>query len=255
MIFVYIIPVYVILAAILIAIGGIYHIVTGVYVILFTITSLITIIGGIYTFFVSISKAVSTKRVYLLIPGVLFLTFGVFATSVFKQSLCLSQRWLESIRLETLGTLTIHKNSVFLWSILATVVLSLLFAFFFRKSYQTKKTGSSVLLSLLSCLILIVPVFVVHAYAENAYYEQNSLSYEQVYTVKETVVVKLYVDESYRGSTLTIKGGDDLIRMLFPRTLKKGETVYGEAYQSGDILVFNDNHVIGEVPSECLEPQ
>lgn len=255
MIFVYIFPAYAILVAILIAIGGIYHIVTEVYVLLFTITSFIMIIGGIYTFFVSISKAVSTKRVYLLLPGVLFLAFGVFATSVFKQSLCLSQRWLEIISLETLGTLTIHKNSVFLWSILATVVLSLLFAFFFQKSYQTKKMGSSVLFSLLSCLLLIVPVFAVHTYAENAYYEQNSTSYEQVYTVKETVAVKLYVNESYRGSTLTLQGGDDLIRMLFPRMLEKGEIVYGEAYQSGDILVFNDNHVIGEVPSECLEPQ
>ena len=63
MIFVYIIPVYVILAAILIAIGGIYHIVTEMYVLLFTITTFLTVIGGIYTFFVSISKAVSTKRV------------------------------------------------------------------------------------------------------------------------------------------------------------------------------------------------
>ena len=67
--------------------------------------------------------------------------------------------------------------------------------------------------------------------------------------------VKLYVNESYRGSTLTVKGGDDLIRMLFPQKLEKGETVYGEAYQSGDIMVFNDDHVIGEVPSEYLEPQ
>ena len=255
MIFVYIIPVYVILAAILIAIGGIYHIVTEMYVLLFTITTFLTVIGGIYTFFVSISKAVSTKRVYLLLPGALFLVFGAFATSVFKQSLCLSQRWLESVSLETLGTLTIHKNAVFLWSILAAVVLSLLFAVFFRKSYQTPKTGSSVLFSLLSCLLLIVPVFAVHGYAEHAYYEQNSTSYEQVYTVKETVAVKRYVNESYRGSTLTVQGGDDLIRMLFPQKLEKGETVYGEACQSGDILVFNDDHVIGEVPSEYLEPQ
>ncbi len=64
---------------------------------------------------------------------------------------------------ETLGTLTIHKNAVFLWSILAAVVLSLLFAVFFRKSYQTPKRGVVSLQPALLSLILIVPVFAVTA--------------------------------------------------------------------------------------------
>ncbi len=44
------------------------------------------------------------------------------------------------------------------------------------------------------------------------------------------------------ASMLTVQGGDDLIRMLFPRRWKGRPSM--EAYQSGDILVFNDDHVI-----------
>lgn len=67
--------------------------------------------------------------------------------------------------------------------------------------------------------------------------------------------VKLYINESYQGLGLKITGQYDIIRTIFPKKLKRGETVYGETYGSGNIEVFNEKGIIGEVPSEYLEPQ
>lgn len=248
----YIVPVYLILALIIIIIGGIYQIATGIYMILAVVGTIVGIIAGGYAVVIAFSKTFSTKRIYLIIPGVLFLAFGVGAISIFRQSFCLSEKWSQwSGR----GTLMIHSNAVFRWAILATLIISLCFAIFFYLSCNTEKTMVSFLFSVISCLILIVPLFITHSYCEQEYYEKNSTSYEQVYTVKEDVNVKLYVNESYRGSSLNVTGEYDIIRRIFPKTFKKGETVYGETYDSGNIEVFNEKNVIGDVPSEYLEPQ
>ena len=62
--------------------------------------------------------------------------------------------------------------------------------------------------------------------------------------------MKLYINGSYQGLGLKITGQYDIIRTIFPKKLKRGETVYGETYGSGNIEVFNEKGIIGEVPSE-----
>lgn len=249
----YFVPVYFVLAIIFFIIGGIYAIATEIYMILAVVVSVFVggIVGGV-VLASAFSKASATKRFYLTIPGALFLVFGVGSIWMFRQSFCLSEKWSQQ---SGIGTLMIQSGEVFQWSILATLIVSVVFVISFAISYNAKKGIVSLLFSVISCLILIVPIFVTHSYCEQDYYEKNSASYEQVYTVKEDVNAKVYINESYQGLGLKITGSYDIIRIIFPRTLKKGETVYGETYDSGNIEVFNEKGVIGEVPSEYLEPQ
>lgn len=249
----YFIPVFFILVILLFVIGGIYAISAEIYMILAVVVTIFVggIVGGL-VLVSAFSKASSTKRFYLMLPGVLFFAFGAGAVWMFRQSFCLSEKWSQP---SGFGTLMIHSSEVFRWAILATLIISFVFVIFFSISYNAQKGIISLLFSVISCFILIVPIFMTHSYCEQEYYEKNSTSYEQVYTVKKDVDVKLYINENYQGLGLTITGNYDLIRILFPKKLKEGETVYGEAYDSETIEVFNANGVIGDVPAEFLEPQ
>lgn len=251
-----IVPVYFIIALAIIFIGGIWQIFSGIYMIVALIGTIVGIIAGLYTLIVAFSETFSKGRIYLLIPGALFLAFGIGSIYIFRQSFCLSEKWS---RQSGWGTLMIHDNDVFRWAILATLILSLLFILFFFLSCNSHNVLSSMFFSLLACVILIVPLFTTHSYCEKEYYKKHSTTYEQIYIVKEDVEVKLYVNDSYRGSSLNISGDYDLLRRIFPKKLKKGEIVYGEAidsyYKNRDVEVFNNNNIIGDVSPEFLEPQ
>lgn len=253
---IFIIPTYLIVALIVILIGGVWQIASGIYMILAVGGTIIGIIAGLYAIIVAFSETFSTGRFYLLIPGILFLAFGIGAISIFRQSFCLSEKWSSP---SGWGTLMIHDNDVFRWAILATLIISVLFVLFFYLSCTNHSVLISIFFSLLASLILIVPLFSIHSYGEQEYYKKNSTTYEQVYIVKEDVEVRLYVNESYRGGSLNVTGEYDTIREIFPKKLKKGEIVYGEKmdpnFKSRDVEVFNDNNVIGDVPQEYLEPQ
>lgn len=253
---IFIVPAYFIIALIIIFIGGIWQIFSGIYMIVALTGTIVGIIAGLYALIVAFSETFSKGRIYLLIPGALFLAFGIGAIYIFRQSFCLSEKWS---RQSGWGTLMIHDNDVFRWAILATLILSLLFILFFFLSCSSHNILSSMFLSLLSCVILIVPLFATHSYCEKEYYKNHSATYEQVYMVKEDVEVKLYVNDSYRGASLNVSGDYDLLRRIFPKKLKKGEIVYGEKmdpdFKNRDVEVFNDNNVIGNVPQEYLEPQ
>lgn len=253
MIVVYIVPIYFIIALIVILIGGVYQIASGIYMILVICGTIVGIIAGIYAIAKSFGVISSTKRIYLLIPPVFFLTFGVVGISIFRQSFCLSENWIEW---SGIGTLMVHDNAVFRWALLAALIVSALFAIFFFFSCKSENVIISLLLSLVSIAIIVIPTFVIHSWGENKYYEKHSQSYEQIYKVKEDVEVKLYVNESYHGGSLNVSGEDDIIRKIFPQKLKKGETVYGEAIlDEYPIEVFDDDGTIGKVAIKYLEPQ
>lgn len=252
----YFIPFYLILALIFGFISVIWQIASELYALLAMIGTIIGIMVGIYVLVKSISKTFSTGRIYLLVPGILFLAFEIGAIYIFRQCFCLSEKWS---RPSGWGTLMIHDQAVFRWAILITLILSLLSILFFALSYSSEKVLTSIAYSFLAAIILILPLFATHSYCEKEYYKNHSATYEQVYMVKEDVEVKLYVNDSYRGASLNVSGDYDIIRRIFPKKLKKGEIVYGEKMdpdlKSIDVEVFNDNNVIGDVPQEYLEPQ
>lgn len=238
---------------VLIILGGVWQIASGMYITLLISGTIVGIFTGIYAIVKSLGVIAATKRIYLLIPPVLFLIFGTFGISIFRQSFCLSEKWAEW---SGKGTLMIHDNAVFRWAFLAALIISVLFALFFYFSCVNENVIISFLLSLASIAIIVIPTFVIHSWGENKYYENHSQSYEQVYKVKEDVEVSVYVNESYRGGSLNVTGEDDIIRKIFPKVIKKGEIVYGEAISDEyPIEVFNDNGAIGKVPIEYLEPQ
>lgn len=250
---IYVIPIYLIIALIIILLGGIWQIASGIYMMLFVSCIIVGIIAGIYAIVKSFGVIAETKRVYLLIPPVAFLIFSIAGCPIFRQSFCLSEKWAER---SGMGTLMVHDNAVFRWAVLATLVISVLFAVSFIFSSRRKNLGASILLSFVSLAILIIPTFAIHSWGEKQYYKNHSQSYEAVYKVKEDVAVELYINTSYRGGSLTVSGEDDMIRKVFPKKLKKGETVYGEAISDErPIEVFNDNGAIGDVPIDYLEPQ
>ena len=236
---IYVIPVYFIIALIVILLGGIWQIASGVYMALFVSSIIVGIIAGIYAIVKTFGVIAATKRAYLLIPPVAFLLFSIVGCPIFRQSFCLSEKWAER---SGMGTLMVHDNVVFRWALLATLVISVLFAVSFIFSCRSKKLGASILLSFVALVVLVIPIF--------------AIQYEAVYKVKEDVAVELYINTSYRGGSLNVSGEDDMIRKVFPKKLKKGETVYGEAMSDGrPIEVFNDNGAIGDVPTDYLEPQ
>lgn len=250
---IYVIPVYFIIALIVILLGGIWQIASGVYMALFVSSIIVGIIAGIYAIVKTFGVIAATKRAYLLIPPVAFLLFSIVGCPIFRQSFCLSEKWAER---SGMGTLMVHDNVVFRWALLATLVISVLFAVSFIFSCRSKKLGASILLSFVALVVLVIPIFAIHSWGENQYYKNHSQSYEAVYKVKEDVAVELYINTSYRGGSLNVSGEDDMIRKVFPKKLKKGETVYGEAMSDGrPIEVFNDNGAIGDVPTDYLEPQ
>lgn len=253
---IFFIPVYLIVALIIILIGGIWQIASQIYMILIVAITIICGIAGVYAFIIALSETITTGRIYLLIPGLLSVPCGVGCVNIFRQCFCLSEKWSSP---SGWGTLMIHDNDVFRWAILATLIISVLFVLFFYLSCTNHSVLISIFFSLLASLILIVPLFVTHSYCEKQYYKNHSTTYEQVYVVKEDVEVRLYVNESYRGGSLNVTGEYDIIREIFPKKLKKGEIVYGEKmdpnFKNRDVEVFNDNNVIGDVPQEYLEPQ
>ena len=236
---------------VLIILGGVWQIASGMYITLLISGTIAGIFTGIYAIVKSLGVIAATKRIYLLIPSVLFLIFGALGISIFRQSFCLSEKWAKSS-----GALMIHDNAVFRWAFLATLIISVLFALFFYFSCVNENMIISFLLSLASIAIIVIPTFAIHSWGENKYYENHSQSYEQVYKVNEDIEVSLYVNENYRGGSLNLTGEDDIIRKIFPKVIKKGEIVYGEAIlDEYPIEVFNDNGAIGKVPIEYLEPQ
>ena len=123
MIIVYVVPAYLIIALIVIILGGAWQIASGIYITLLITGTIVGIIAGFYAIVKSLGVISTTKRIYLLIPPVLFLVFGAVGISIFRQSFCLSENWAEwSGR----GTLMIHDNAVFRWALLAALIISAL---------------------------------------------------------------------------------------------------------------------------------
>ena len=234
MAFFFVIPLYVIIAIILCLLGGLSILFSKIYLMLVGIGTILGGIVGFCTFLLSLSAISSVKRIHLLIPGILFLAFGIGGIALFRQFFCLSEKWKTGMT---------HDNAVFLWSIAATIIISVLFLLFFCIACICQKEVTCLLLSILSCAIIIVPLLTIH-----------SISYEQVYKVTEDVETKLYVNENYKAHAIYLSGEYDVVRKVLPKEFKEGEIVYGEEYDSDEIEVFNREGIIGEVPAKYLEP-
>ena len=246
MAFFFVIPLYVIIAVVLFLLGGVWTLISKMYTLLIVIGTIIGLCVGFYTFILSASTAASTKRFYLMIPGLLFLAFGTAGIAIFRQFFCLSEKWKVGHA---------HSNAVFLWAIVATIIISALFLLFFCIACVCQKGISCFIFSVISCAIIIVPLLTVHSYCEEEYYKNHSTSYERVYKVTEDVTTQLYVNENYETNmSLNLTGEYDITRKILPKEFKAGEIVYGEEYDSDEIEVFNREGIIGEVPARYLEP-
>ena len=245
MAFFFVIPLYVIIAIILCLLGGLSILFSKIYLMLVGIGTILGGIVGFCTFLLSLSAISSVKRIHLLIPGILFLAFGIGGIALFRQFFCLSEKWKTGMT---------HDNAVFLWSIAATIIISVLFLLFFCIACICQKEVTCLLLSILSCAIIIVPLLTIHSYCEEEYYKNHSISYEQVYKVTEDVETKLYVNENYKAHAIYLSGEYDVVRKVLPKEFNAGEIVYGEEYDSDEIEVFNREGIIGEVPARYLEP-